>query len=324
VRAFLRRGGMLVLVALTTTGASWVDPHATARQAARLYGDGKFGESAAKYREALIDDPDSSLLHYNAGLASYRDGKYDDALAALGAVASTDADPARTARAAYAAGNTKYRQGSAAEAANPKLALTSYAEALAAYRRAMGADPADEDAKFNHELVEKKLADLKKKLEEQKQKQQDQQQKQDQQKQDQQKQDEKQQDQQQQGDQEQQQQQDQQQQQAQDQQQEQQQQPQDQGDQKQAGAEPKPEDGEKNEHADTKPEGGEGEEQQKEADRNQQPAAGDGVAGGEPTDEMSPREAEALLDGQRDQEVRPDEIVRQLEHGRVAEPREDW
>jgi hypothetical protein len=39
---------------------------------------------------------------------------------------------------------------------------------------------------------------------------------------------------------------------------------------------------------------------------------------------MSPREAEALLDGQRDQEVRPDEIVRQLEGARVGEPGEDW
>src|SRR6185503_9222956 len=225
-----------------TTGASWVDPHATAREASRLYSDSKFGESAAKYREALIDDPDSSLLHYNAGLASYRDGKYDDALAALGAVASVDGEPTRTARAAYAAGNAKYRLGATAEAANPQQALTNYAEALAAYRRAMGADPADEDVKFNHELVEKKLVDLKKKLEDQKkEQQQDQQQKQDQQKQDQQ-----QQDQQQQGDQEQQQKQDEQQQQGQDQQQEQQ----------QAGAEPKPEDGGEKQHADTKPEGG--------------------------------------------------------------------
>jgi hypothetical protein len=31
-----------------------------------------------------------------------------------------------------------------------------------------------------------------------------------------------------------------------------------------------------------------------------------------------------LLDAQRDQEVRPDEIVRKLEGARVAEPREDW
>ena len=39
---------------------------------------------------------------------------------------------------------------------------------------------------------------------------------------------------------------------------------------------------------------------------------------------MSPHESEALLDGQRDQEVRPDEIVRRLQGARVAEPGADW
>jgi Ca-activated chloride channel family protein len=37
--------------------SSWIDPHATARSASKLYDDGKFGDSAAKYREALVDDP---------------------------------------------------------------------------------------------------------------------------------------------------------------------------------------------------------------------------------------------------------------------------
>ena len=182
---------LLVSAASASFAASWIDPHATARSASKLYDEGKFGDAAAKYREALVDDPDSPLLHYNAGLASYRDGKYDDALGALGAVPSSDAAPARTARAAYAAGNAKYRLGAAAEASKPQDALKLYAEALMAYRRAMGADPADEDAKFNHEFVEKKIADLKKKLEEKKdqEQKQDQKQKQDQQQQQQQQQD---------------------------------------------------------------------------------------------------------------------------------------
>jgi hypothetical protein len=48
------------------------------------------------------------------------------------------------------------------------------------------------------------------------------------------------------------------------------------------------------------------------------------VAGDAKPDEMSQREAEAILDGQRDQEMRPDEMVRRAQRGRVAEPREDW
>ncbi len=49
-----------------------------------------------------------------------------------------------------------------------------YAEALVAYRRAIGAAPNDPDPKFNYELTVKKLEELQKKLEEQ-QKQQEQQ-----------------------------------------------------------------------------------------------------------------------------------------------------
>jgi Ca-activated chloride channel family protein len=302
------------MVLLGASGASWIDPHATAREAARLYADGKFAEAAAKYREALVDDPDSALLHYNAGLASYRDGKYEDALGALGAVPSSDADPARTARAAYAAGNAKARLGAAAESAKPQDALTLYAEALALYRRAMGSDPADEDPKFNHELVEKKMTDLKKKLEEQRKEQEEKQGEkqgeqppQDQQQNDQAK-DEQQPDQQQ-----------------------QQQQP-EQPPEQRPQAQEAPHDGEPpedQERAGAEPpqpdEQAAGEPQEAEELPEPQPGAGGGAVAGEAaSDEMSAREAQALLDGQRDHEVRPEEIIRRLDHGRVAEPREDW
>ena len=39
---------------------------------------------------------------------------------------------------------------------------------------------------------------------------------------------------------------------------------------------------------------------------------------------MSPQEATALLDAQRDQELRPDEMLRQLQGAGEAEPAQDW
>ena len=328
-----------ILLALTTGaawgasfGTSWVDPNATARQASHLYALGKFGDAAAKYKEALIDDPDSVLLHYNAAAAAYRDGKYEDAIAALRQIPPSDADPARTAAVAYNLGNATYRLGAAKEASKPQDALQRYAEALVAYRRAMGADPADQDAKLNHELVEKKIADLKKKLEEQKKQQQDQQKNPDKQPQDQQqnkdqadqqqqdqqqRQDQQQQDQQQQADQ--QQQQDRQQQQADQQQQDQQEQAERQQEQQggeQQQAEQKPDEAKPSDAASD----------QAGEDRGQpgEQAGGEAVAGDDKSD-LPRRDAEAILDAQRDQEVRPDEIVKKLQGGaRVAEPREDW
>jgi len=170
----IRRRVWLAAVALAAVSVGWLDPYAKAREAARLYAAGKYDDSVASYNEALTDQPDSPLLHFNLGDAAYKQGKYTDALNAFQQVPSSDADPARTARVAYNMGNSKYRLGEAAEASDPKAALGLYAEALVAYRHAMGAAPDDIDIKFNHEFVEKKIADLKKKLEEQ-QKQQDQQ-----------------------------------------------------------------------------------------------------------------------------------------------------
>ncbi|HXJ37528.1 MAG TPA: tetratricopeptide repeat protein [Candidatus Eisenbacteria bacterium] len=328
------RAALLLVLALGTTGAGWLDPHATARQASKLYADGKFDDAVAKYNEALVDDPDSALLHLNLGAAAYRQGKFDDAINALGQVPSSDTEPARTARAAYDTGNAKYRLGAAAETSDPKTALERWAEALVAYRRAMGADPADEDAKFNHEFVEKKIADLKKKLEEQ-QKNKDQQQQQDQKDQKQQQGEDQQQQQQQAQDQQQQQQRqhDQQQEEQADKGQDQQQQ-QDQQDQRQPGEQKEKEQKQKEQEqaqggddqekpGDQKPQQAQGEPGEPQGDQRQAQGGG-ATAGGEPTKEMSPHEAEALLDAQRDQEVRPDEIVQQLQGAGVAEPREDW
>ena len=195
---------------------------------------------------------------------------------ALQQVPGSDADTGRTARVAYNIGNAKYRLGQAAESSDPKAALGLYAEALAAYRRAMGAAPDDADAKFNHEFVEKKMADLKKKLEEQ--------QKQQQQQQDQDKQDEAKQD--------------------------------------QHGQQQKPEpEGDRQDRQQDQQQQQAGEQQQQ---QQQQQQAAAGQAGEKKDGEMSKAEAAALLDAQRDQEVRPDEVVKKLQGAGVVEAPEDW
>ncbi len=133
----------------------------------RLYDEGKFSEAAAKYREALVEEPDSALLRFNLGAASYREGKYDEAMTAFSQVA---ADEGWTARAAYNLGNALYQVGEKAESGDAQAALTSYQQALLAYRRAMAADPRDEDSKYGHELVAQRMRELERKIEEQKQK----------------------------------------------------------------------------------------------------------------------------------------------------------
>jgi Ca-activated chloride channel family protein len=293
----------LAAVALAACSIGWLDPHARAREASKLFAEGKYEDAAASYNEALVDDPDSALLHFNLGDAQYKQGKFTDAVNAFQQVAP-DADAGRAARVAYNIGNAKYRLGEAAASSDPKSTLGLWAEALVAYRRAMGADAADLDAKYNHELVERKIAELKKKLEEQR-KQQDQQE-QEQQEQEQQKQEQKDQ-------QEQSEQQDQEQQQG-------RQEPQEQ--EQQAGQEPPPEQQPPEEQAgQPKPQ------EQPQASPEQQPAdsGGEAAEGEESKDgEMSRQEAAALLDAQRGEEVQPEEITKRLHGAVVGGPAEDW
>jgi len=285
---------VLLAAAVVVSGASWIDPHAKAREAARLYDNGDFAAATQKYNEALTDDPDSSLLQYNRGASLYREEKFEDAAAAF--LRTPAADPGEIA---YNVGNAKYRLGLAEEESDPQKALGLYAEALAAYRRAMGADPDDIDAKFNHELVTNKLEELKRKLEEQKQ-QEDQQQDE--------------------------------QQQAQPEQSDDAQETQDHASQEQAPDQTQ----EQVEQADES--AGQGEQQQKEEppagtpqeagtesgeDEPQQQAAA-AESGERREGEMSENEARALLDAARDQEVRPEEIIERMQGAAVLEPSQDW
>jgi Ca-activated chloride channel family protein len=263
-----------MLLALACLG--WLDPWTREREGNRLYAEGKFDEAATKYNEALVDHPDSPLLRYNLGATAYRQGKFEDALASFDKVPVPEDQPERRARTAYNQGNTLFRLGEATESQDPKKTIEYWTTALVAYRRAMRADPVDPDPKFNHEMVAKRLEELRKKLQEQEQNQ-DQQQNQDQ----------------------------------------EQNEDQQQGEQQQ----PKPEEPDQSkepEKAEQQPPP-EPQEQGGGEDESQTAATGKEREG-----EMSPREAAALLDAERNQEVKPDEIVRQLEGAAVAEPTEDW
>ncbi len=321
----LALAGMLV----AATSIAWLDPHQPVRDANKLYAEGKYEDAAAAYNAALVDRPDSAELHFNLGDATYKQGKYEEAVNAFQKV-ETAGDPKRESRVAYNVGNASFRKGQALEQTEPQKALGLYAEALASYRRALGLDPDDEEPKFNHEYVRKIIEDVKKRLEEQKKEQEQQQQEQpnpDEQNQDQQNKDEQQQDQQQQDDQ--QQAQDQQppeekqdEQNQQGQQDQEQQEQQDQKEQQQAGGEQQEEPPKQDEQ-----QGQDGEQQNAEQQEGEQQDAapqGDAVAGEEKEGELSKGEAAAILDSQRGEEVSPEDVIKKLQGARVAEPAQDW
>ncbi|MCW5893226.1 MAG: VWA domain-containing protein [bacterium] len=312
---------------IASLSIGWLDPNAKAREGVTLYREGRFPEAAQAWNEALVDTPEVPALHYDLGAAFYRLQKWDEALGSYEKVpAAPGDDPARAARTWYNVGNTRVRRGEASEQEKPQETLQQWGEALVAYRRALTADPTLTDAKYNLELVAKKVAALEEKLKQQEQEQE--QQRGEEQPKDRQPQD----DRQQAGE-----------------------EPKPEDRQPEDGQPPSPEQppeqpaeqeppqqpdeqGEPQPRDDEPPQEQAGDQApQPEAEEAPSQAApseagepskeqpqGDDSAGERRDGEMSPEEAAALLDAQRAEEVSPEDVARRMQGGRVAGPAQDW
>lgn len=105
-------------------------------------------------------DPHNPRLQYNLGTRRYLQGNYEPAASALGQ-ALAFARGRMQARAAYNLGNARFRQGQEKETSAAEEAARLYGQALEQYRAAIRQDPHDEDARFNYELTQRRLAALK-------------------------------------------------------------------------------------------------------------------------------------------------------------------
>lgn len=104
--------------------------------ATMLYNRGKFG-SATKIWEALADDDADVKPEGNAAKSRYKQGEYDAADALLKDALKQNQEETKLH---YDLGNAQYRKD-------------ELDQALKSYKAAMLADPNDEDAKSNYELV---------------------------------------------------------------------------------------------------------------------------------------------------------------------------
>ncbi|MBM4435138.1 MAG: VWA domain-containing protein [Chloroflexi bacterium] len=129
----------LVAAALVSSACSPV----SASDADRLYLEGDPNGALGRYRALIRERPDTPELHVNAGNALHMLGRYDEALASYETGARESTASVR-AVALYQRGNTLFRLG--------KLE-----EAREAYKDALRIAPADRDAKFNIEIIDRIL-----------------------------------------------------------------------------------------------------------------------------------------------------------------------
>ena len=130
----------------------------------KLFLEEKYDEANNKYRDALVNNPENPVIHFNIGNAQYKKKKFEEAIKDFEKSISAD-DINMQAQAYYNMGNTLYR-------------MNKLPESILMYTQSLKLNPEDEDAKYNLEFVRAKLKDQAQK---QKNQQQDQQQQQEQQ-----------------------------------------------------------------------------------------------------------------------------------------------
>jgi len=153
---------------LPLTFATWCGPaRASPTSAQQAYDKGDFTAAAREYAAAAQRDPKTPVLQFNLGSAAYRAGQYPQAAQAFQASISrsVSGDPKRLAEqedAYYNLGNTLYRTGQGTLQSSQQQTLQSWEQAVKAYDTALELRADDTDAKYNRDLVKRKIDELKK------------------------------------------------------------------------------------------------------------------------------------------------------------------
>jgi len=166
VRAMIMVGAFVLSNALASPGRALKD-----------YEQGQYHSARQEYQRLLERKPEDSRLQYNTGTAAYQAREYDAAARHLtNALAAPDLKLQEQAY--YNLGNTFYRLGE--KTSEPNAKIQTWEQSLQSYESALKLNEQDADAKFNKELVKKRLEELKQQQQQNQQKQdQDKNQKQD-------------------------------------------------------------------------------------------------------------------------------------------------
>ncbi len=129
----------------------------SAREASRLFQEGRYDDALEIYRALSIEDPEDHRLSYNAGVAAYKAGQMNEALGHFD-VASLASDLALQQRAHYNMGNAHFRTGEAAQDFESKS--DSWKQAIQSYQHAVTINQDDTSAQENLDFVKRQLEQL--------------------------------------------------------------------------------------------------------------------------------------------------------------------
>ena len=122
--------------------------------AGRAYERQNYDEAVKEYNYALFMHRDSGILNYNMGAVLYKKGDYQKAAEFFNkAIITGDYDLNQKAH--YNLGNCIYRSGQQEKDIDEAARL--YRIALDHYNKAIALNPRDEDAKYNKDIIERRL-----------------------------------------------------------------------------------------------------------------------------------------------------------------------
>jgi len=155
---------LLLGLVLAGTPHAWASP-LTAQDA---YRQGQYGKAQSDYAQSVKVDPAQTRLQFNLGAAAYKAGDFAAAATAFNNALQTREIPLQQS-AYYNLGNALFRQGEQGAPTDPQATIKTWQQSLNAYDTALQIHPADGDAKFNRDVVKRRLEQLQRQQQQQQQ-----------------------------------------------------------------------------------------------------------------------------------------------------------
>jgi hypothetical protein len=126
------------------------------KAAASHYNKGNYDEALKSYDNLILEFPQEPKLKMNKGSAQFKLNDFDKAEESYNSATSTK-DKKALADLYYNLGNTQYMQAEQMASKGDKKAMDKYKAALENYIKSLDVRPSDKDAKWNVQLVQKKI-----------------------------------------------------------------------------------------------------------------------------------------------------------------------
>jgi Ca-activated chloride channel homolog len=190
IRWLIALSAMIAMLPIPTSALASDSPGEIVKSASAALKAGEYEHAIELYEKARELLPQSPEIAYNLGVAHYRKGDFQNAADAFSEASSLSSDGSLRSRSIYNIGNAAYAQSLNAlkNQSDPtqsqerlQQATDLLKGALDNYKKAISADPTDEDARANAELSHRFLKQLQQMQQQMQQHQQSQQNEQDQQ-----------------------------------------------------------------------------------------------------------------------------------------------